>query len=276
MSSPKCARTEAGESAVLPPETAGELEAPDAQLAEEQQPAITSVTNNNRRAERQRIKAYEDAQVERSLDLDLMVPDKKAVDDERGAYAAVPVKDKAVIAWLFKQDAVNRHQKKTHFHNAVQSPCLKARDFLARARALGGNLFSDGASEDISLQALRARERRVHASEPTTLNSVFCRAWDRCTVYKEVVKSVHIKYRWAQALLGKAMTDKLEQLKRSDRLLSNSKTSRFGKGRRRTEAIDALMLLVFSQQSPSKSERDLFRNRLAKAGKWYRTAEGLG
>lgn len=294
MSSPKRARTEAGESPVPPSETAGELEAPDAQLAEEQQPAITSVTNNNRRAERQRIKAYEAAQVERSLDLGLVAPDKKAVDDERGAYAAVPVKDKAVIAWLFKQDAVDRHQKKTDFYNAVKSPYLKARDFLAKARALGspssqehaahflqiwrkqGNLFGDGAPEDFSSQALRAREPRVHPSEPTSLDGVFCRAWDRCTVYEEVVKSVHIKYRWAQALLGKAMVDKLEQLKRSDRLLNNSKTSRFGKGQRRTEAIDTLMLLVFPQQNPSKSERDLFRDRLAKAGKWYRIAEGLG
>lgn len=290
----KRARTEAGESPVSPSEPAEGLEAPDAQLAEEQQPAITSVTNNNRRAERQRIKAYEAAQVERSLDLGLVAPDKKAVDDERGAYAAVPVKDKAVIAWLFKQDAVDRHQKKVDFYNAVKTPYLKARDFLAKARALGspssqehaahflqiwrkqGNLFGDGAPEDFSSQALRAREPRVHPSEPTGLDGVFCRAWDRCTVYEEVVKSVHIKYRWAQALLGKAMVDKLEQLKRSDRLLSSSKTSRFGKGQRRTEAIDALMLLIFPQQNPSKSERDMFRDRLAKAGKWYRIAEGLG
>lgn len=290
-SSPKRARTEASHQ---PEEPASEVEAqPDAQPVEEQR-VLTTVTNNNRRAERQRIKAYEAAQVERSLDLGLVAPDEKAVDDERGAYAAVPVKDKDVIAWLFKQAAVDRHQKKTDFYNAVKSPYLKARDFLAKARALGspssqehaahflqiwrkqGKLFGDGAPEDFSSHALREQEPSIRPSEPTSLDGVFCRAWDRCTVYEEVVKSVHIKYRWAQALLGKAMNDKLEQLKRSDRLLSNSKTSRFGKGQRRTEAIDTLMPLVFLKQNPSKSERDLFRNRLAKAVKWYRIAEGLG
>lgn len=284
-SSPKRARTEAVES----PAASQQAEEPV-----EEQRTITTVTNNNRDAERKRIKAYEAAQVERSLDLGLVAPDKKAVDDERGAYAAVPVKDKAIIAWLFKQDAVDKHQKKTDFYNAVKSPYLKARDFLAKARALGspssqehaahflqiwrkqGSLFGDGAPEGFSSQALRVREPRVYPSEPTSLDGMFRRAWDRCAVYEEVVKSVHIKYRWAQALLGKAMVDKLEQLKRSDKLLSDSKTSRFGKGQRRTEAIDTLMLLVFPQQNPSKSERDMFRDRLAKAGKWYRIAEGLG
>jgi hypothetical protein len=132
--SPKRARTEASHQ---PEEPTSEVEAqPDAQPVEDQR-LLTTVTNNNRRAERQRIKAYEAAQVERSLDLGLVAPDEKAVDDERGAYAAVPVQDKVVIAWLFKQAAVNRHQKKTDFYNAVKSPYLKARDFLAKARALG-------------------------------------------------------------------------------------------------------------------------------------------
>lgn len=127
-SSPKRARTEAVES----PAASQQAEEPV-----EEQRTITTVTNNNRDAERKRIKAYEAAQVERSLDLGLVAPDKKAVDDERGAYAAVPVKDKAIIAWLFKQDAVDKHQKKTDFYNAVKSPYLKARDFWPR-RARSG------------------------------------------------------------------------------------------------------------------------------------------
>ena len=104
----------------------------------------------------------------------------------------------------------------------------------------------------------------------------FCAAWERCSVYDRVIKSVHIEYRWAQALLGKALTDKLEQIKHSDSLVSNDKKSRFGKGQRRTEAIDMLMPLVNSNRNPSKQERDHFRDYLARAVKWYRIAEGLG
>lgn len=87
---------------------------------------------------------------------------------------------------------------------------------------------------------------------------------------------VQIEYRWAQALLGKALTDKLAQIKHSDSLISRDTTNWFGKGQRRTEAIDSLIRLVNSNPDPSKKERGLFWDYLAKAVKWYRIAEGLG
>ncbi|KAF1354565.1 hypothetical protein EJ07DRAFT_132165, partial [Lizonia empirigonia] len=75
--------------------------------------------------------------LERSLDLSLITPDEKAANEEHGAYFAVPVQDRAVVSWLFKQDAVDKHRRKTDFYNAVKTPYLKARDFLVKARALG-------------------------------------------------------------------------------------------------------------------------------------------
>ncbi|KAJ4355138.1 hypothetical protein N0V95_003220 [Ascochyta clinopodiicola] len=86
------------------------------------------------------------------------------------------------------------------------------------------------------------------------------------------MKLVHIEYRWAQALLGKALADKLAQIEHSDKLVSSDKTNRFSKGLCRTEAIDSLLQLVNSYLTPSKKERDLFRARLARASKWYRVA----
>jgi hypothetical protein len=76
--------------------------------------------------------------------------------------------------------------------------------------------------------------------------------------------------------MGKARADKLAQLERSDKLLSNNKTSQFGRGQRRSEAIDSLMSLVNPNSNPSRQERDAFQDRMGKAVKWYRIAEGLG
>ena len=87
---------------------------------------MTTVTNNNCCAKRQRIKAYEAALVERSLNLRLVALDRKVADDERSAYAAVLVKDKEVIAWLFKQKAVNGNRKEIDFYYAVKTPYVKA------------------------------------------------------------------------------------------------------------------------------------------------------
>jgi hypothetical protein len=55
-----------------------------------------------------------------------VAPDRKAANDERGAYAAVLVKDKEVIAWLFKQKAINRNRKEINFYYAVKTPYVKA------------------------------------------------------------------------------------------------------------------------------------------------------
>ena len=288
--SPKRARTKAVETPVASPE----LEEPA-----DKQRTITTVTNNNRRAERNRIKAYEAALVERSLDLGLVAPDKQAADDERGAYAAIPVKDKEVVAWLLKQRAVDGKRQKIDFYCAFKTPYVKARQFLAKARALGnpssrehaahflqiwrerGALFNSGGGvaahhSAVSSQTQRSLSSSTASPQQGGADRTFCDAWERCSVYNKVVKSVQIEYRWAQALLGKALTDKLAQIKHSDSLHSRDMTNRFGKGQRRSEAIDSLLRLVNSNPKPSKKERDHFREYLARAVKWYRVAEGLG
>jgi len=293
-SSPKRARTEADD-----PPASSPLGSPQPEEPVVEQRTTTTVTNNNRRAERQRIKAREAALVERSLDLGLVAPDKDADDEERGAYTAVPARDKAVIAWLFKQKAIDRNRKEIDFYHAVKNPYARACQFLAKARALGspssrehaayflqiwrerGELFSSGGGvaahySAVSSQTQHVRSSLVSCSQQGNVDKTFYNAWERCSVYSKVVKSVQIEYRWAQALLGKALTDKLAQIKHSDSLLSRDTTNRFGKGQRRSEAIDSLLRLVNSNPEPSKKERDLFRDYLARAVKWYRVAEGLG
>ncbi|KAH6613177.1 hypothetical protein C7974DRAFT_405302 [Boeremia exigua] len=302
--SPKRARAEAVETPAASPQPSKQLseleEQPGEQPGErpvEEPRTTTTVTNNNRRAERERIKKHEAALIERSLDLGLVAPDQQAGDDERGAYASISSKDKEVISWLFKQEAVSGNKKKLNFYNAVKTPYLKAREFVAKARALGssssqehaahflqvwrkrGTLFSGGVAARYnapSSQLQRLRAMLVNPSQQSSADRAFCSAWERCNVYNEVMKSVHIEYRWAQALLGKALADKLAQIEHSDKLVSSDKTNRFGKGLRRTEAIDSLLHLVNSNPNPSKKEQDLFRARLARAFKWYRVAEGLG
>ncbi|KAI9881995.1 MAG: hypothetical protein M1823_006287, partial [Watsoniomyces obsoletus] len=248
-SSPKRARTEALETPAVSPqpsEAASESEAqPDEQPVEEQR-TITTVTNRNRNAERRRIKDHEAALIERRLDLGLVAPNAKATDEELGAYVAVPVKDRAVVSWLFKQNAMDRHRRRTDFYNAVRTPYLKARDFLAKARALGspssrqhaahflqvwrkrGELFGGSSGVAAHYNASSSQVQHAHSSLAESLQQdsaarTFCAAWERCNVYDKVMKSVHIEYRWAQALLGKALTDKLEQIKHSDSLISNDK-----------------------------------------------------
>lgn len=245
------------------------------------------------------IKDHEAALIERRLDLGLVAPDAKAANEEVGAYVAGPAKDQAVISWLFKQNAVDRYVRKTDFYSAVKMPYLKARDFLTKARALEnpssqqhaahflqawrkrGELFggSGGVAAHHTASSSQLQHVRLSLADPSQEDNTartFCAAWERCRVYDRVIKSVYIEYRWAQALLGKALTNKLEQIRHSDSLISNDKKSRFGKGQRRTEAIDMLMPLVNPNRNPSKHERDHFRDYLARAVKWYRIAEGLG
>jgi hypothetical protein len=267
------------------------------QLVEEPR-LVTTVTNNNRRSERERIKAYEAAMMDRSLDLGLVAPDKQAGHDERGAYASISPRDKEVISWLFKQQAVDGKQKKLDFYSAVPTPYLNACDFLSKARALGspssraqaahflqvwrqnGTLFggSGVATRYNTPLLLQQRALVTQSSQAQQLSSsadeAFCSAWKRCNAYDEVMKSVHIVYRWTQALLGQALANKVAQIKHNDRLLSNDKTNRFGRGFVQTEAINALLKLV--NRNPTTKERESFRARLAKATKWYRIAEGLG
>lgn len=270
---------------------------PSEPLVEEQR-TITTVTNHNRRAEQKRIKEHEAAVARHSVELGLVAPDRQATDSERGAYASIPLKDKEVISWIIKQPATNADKQTLDFYNAVKTPYLRARDFLAKARALGnplsqehaaqflqvwrqrGTLFSGGVAARYNTplsQQQRLRAVVARSSQQNSTDQLFCSAWERCDLYDEVMKSVHIEYRWAQALLGQALANKVAQIKHNDSISSNNKSAnRYGKGFVRSEAIDSLMQLVNPNAYPTKKERDVFRARLAKASKWYEIAESLG
>ncbi|KAI8930570.1 hypothetical protein NX059_012181 [Plenodomus lindquistii] len=70
-------------------------------------------------------------------------------------------------------------------------------------------------------------------------------AWDMCTFSEGQLAAVHIEYRWAAALLGKAYEDKIAQIRRDDLMSSNDRTrNRYGKGLVRTEALVSLLKLV--------------------------------
>jgi hypothetical protein len=277
-----------------PPGSAGELDAPPAEQLVEEQRTVTTITNRNRVAELKRERDAKAAQAKRNLSLGLFVPDKNASNAEHGAYASMSPKDGELISWLFEQSAVNKDRKKTQFFNAVKTPYLRARDFINKARALGspssqehavrliwdwrdlGSLFGENVPGTFMNLTMPSRLPRTQSSQRSSVDDVFCHAWDRCRVLDDATKFLNIKYRWAHALMGKARADKLAQLERSDKLLSNNKTSRFGKGQRRTEAIDSLMSLVNLNPNPSRQERYAFQDRMGKAVKWYRIAEGLG
>lgn len=293
-SPPKRARleTDEGRTASSPSQP---VEEPLDDAVEQPEAIITTVTNNNRRAERKRQRNAEAAQVKRSQSLGLVEPDKSASKAEHGAYASLLPSDSSVVSWLFKQHAVDKDKQKTHFYHAVKTPYLRAREFLDKARSLGSltsqehaayflrcwrenkRLFRGAAiagSSDEPLSSLFSSSAPL--SQQRNSDQAFFSAWRRCNVYEDLIKSLYIEYRWAQALLGKALADKTAQLEREDRLISADKVNRFGRGLRQTEAIDYLLALVHPDAAPSKPQRDAFRARLARAFKWYRIAEGLG
>ena len=82
-----------------------------------------------------------------------------------------------------------------------------------------------------------------------------------CKRFKMALASVHIGYRWAFALLGRAYAQKREQLSEADALASNDRSrNRYGKGQVRSEAIAALASLVFL--APTKKDLKVFNHRL--------------
>ena len=96
-----------------------------------------------------------------------------------------------------------------------------------------------------------------------------------CNRSEGELAAIHIEYRWAAALLGKAYVDKVAQLRQHDFTSSNDRSrNRYGKGPVRTEALASLLPLV----SPNPTERDkrVLRKHLARASRWYTVAQTLG
>ncbi|KAJ4332498.1 hypothetical protein N0V95_009648 [Ascochyta clinopodiicola] len=77
------------------------------------------------------------------------------------------------------------------------------------------------------------------------------------------------------AFLGKAYTEKIDQIRAQDAArLNNKGNNRYGKGKVSSEAMDALLLSVITVARPQQRQR--FKRRLHQALRWYEAAKQLG
>lgn len=239
---------------------------------------ITTVTNHNRRADQARTKKLEALRRSR---LGLVPPANGAPLPERNAYTSISREQEASIAWIIKQ----RISSNEVFYQATKMPYHTALDFLGKAHALGSINARFYARQ--FLQAWRVRgtlfysREDVHNSLDSQLPTIqspdvdFRIAWERCRRYEGVLAVVQIKYRWAEAILGRAYANKIAQIQQSDFVSSSDTTrNRYGKGKVRSEAISVLLQLV-NPRATSK-EKGAFRKRLARATRWYQIANSLG
>jgi hypothetical protein len=251
---------------------------------------VIIVTNNNRRAEQQRIKKIDALCAKKRISLGLQAPNDRAPLQERAAYDAISQKDEPTIAWLIKQRVSND----ADFYAASPTPYFTACTILEKARALGNQSSRYYAAqflhtwreqgtpfraeiEDRQLLQASQLHQSVMSSSPQQggADSAFRFAWSMCRRYETALAAVHIGSRWAFALLGEAYAQKIQQIRQSDLAASNDRTrNRYGKGPVRTEAIAALVKLVYP--APTKKDHEVFRNRLKQATRWHTLVQGLG
>ncbi|UPX21008.1 uncharacterized protein EKO05_0011214 [Ascochyta rabiei] len=285
---PKRARTTTDETHPASPQLSQPSE-PDEQLKDSPL-HITTISNNNRRAEQKRSRTLATSRAKKRLALGLVAPGDKAPLPEQAAYTSIVQKDESVVAWIIKQPVSDD----TDFYSSTQTPYLTACTLLEKARVLGNQSSRYHAAQ--FLQAWRERgspfrgggelagsqSRTGAGAKRLQLLSVrndadrdFCFAWNMCTRYEAELAAVHIESRWASALLGQAYSNKIAQIRHNDFVSSNDRTrNRYGKGQIRTEAVAALVELV----SPNATEKDkqVFRRRLGQAMRWYSISQELG
>lgn len=262
------------------------------QHAQQQHPPLhtITITNNNRRAERERSRKLEGKRAEKRRELGLVEPNAKASRQERMAYASITPQDEPLVAWIIKQPIPD----KVDFYTAARTPYYTASILLDRARTLGnsssryhaaqflqawrerGSPFRQGTSVDgdrSNSQPQRALLGLLNGQ--SAVDSAFSFAWNMCSRSEGALAAVHIEYRWAAALLGKAYADKVAQLRQNDFTSSNDRTrNRYGKGLVSTEALVSLLKLV--HPNPTDRDRTVLRKRLTRASRWYTVAQTLG
>ncbi|KAK1914356.1 hypothetical protein P3342_007602 [Pyrenophora teres f. teres] len=235
-STPKRARTTTEETLPASPQLSEPSELDD--QPEDPPLHITAVSNNNRRAERERSKKL------------------------KAAYTSITQKDESVVAWIIKQPVSEETD-----YSSTQTPYLTACTLLEKARV---------AASSLAARARCIRELGAcNFSVRDDADREFCFAWNMCTRYEAELAAVHIESRWASALLGQAYSKKIAQIRHNDFISSNDRTrNRYGKGPVRTEAIAALVELV----SPNATEKDkqVFKRRLGQAMRWYSMSQELG
>ncbi|KAE8852431.1 hypothetical protein PTNB73_10598 [Pyrenophora teres f. teres] len=246
-STPKRARTTTEETLPASPQLSEPSELDD--QPEDPPLHITAVSNNNRRAERERSKKLVLLHAKKRLDLGLVAPSDKADAKEKAAYTSITQKDESVVAWIIKQPV----SEETDFYSSTQTPYLTACTLLEKARVLGNQSSQYHAAQ--FLQAWRERgspfrgggelagsQSKMHTgarclqllSVRDDADREFCFAWNMCTRYEAELAAVHIESRWASALLGQAYSKKIAQIRHNDFISSNDRT--------RNRPSDALVL----------------------------------
>lgn len=276
------------------------------------QPIVTSVTNHNRRAERERTKKQEDSRVRIQRAAGLVAPPPQAPGRERKAYTSVEPEDAAHVSWIFKQAVEGDDAEGTavDLFNSVATPYAVAMPMLHKARSIGdvsiwdsaaaffrqwrtqGTPFGHNVAEATHRPPTSSRNGALPrspaaAGAPTALSATtagaLAAAWTLCDRYEQELDVIHIRYRWAMAFLGKVYMDKVQEIgcqegtaaaNRVEKNKKKRKRSRGGQGKVATEAINTIMSAV--SPSPSQQQRQQFRRRLYRALSWYKIAGELG
>lgn len=249
LPTPKRARpAEPQTQAAQAPSRASSLQVSDGsdldELQSEKSALVTTVTSNNRRAERARNKKLEASHTKKRQALDLIAPGDKASLDERYAYTSLSPQDETVVAWIIKQPVSG----KDDFYSAAQTPYRTALIFLEKTRALGslnarfyarqflqgwrerGAPFQRRLTGDLPRSQQQHDNHSLRSQRQDHADVEFCSAWDRCRRYESILAAVQIEYRWAEALLGQAYANKVAQIQRNDLASSNDKArNRYGK-----------------------------------------------
>lgn len=250
---------------------------------------VTSVTNNNRRAELARAQRQQEAQANRKLALGLKPPAGDASRKEHIAYASLLQQDESIVSWIFRQSI----DKDSDLYNSTSTPYATAFDMLDKARAVG-NATSQAAAAaflrswcaqgtpfaqdnpDARLPALSRSGLQLSQMDPlvTTPGNVFLSAWNVCERYERELQTIHIKYRWAMAFLGKAYVETIDEIKAKDAACTKRGRNRDGRGKVSSEAMDVLLRSVSTTKM--LEQRGAFRKRLHRALRWYEAAKQLG
>ncbi|KAL5370877.1 hypothetical protein DPSP01_014619 [Paraphaeosphaeria sporulosa] len=259
---------------------------------------VVKVTNNNRRADRDRRRKQTDReQHAKEVQLGLVRPPSNASKAETHAYEAITRGDEPDVAWILKQKIAKEEDKgekrldpAEDLMTTAASPYVTATSMLKHARSLGNTTVQRHASAFLSAWRSRGSPFPV-SGKPAALSAgdadampatqVVARApvsgasavdeallaTDRLVDhYQYRVAAVHIEYRWAMASYGRAYADKIAELE------AQGVPRKECNGR----AIDTLIQMRTPGGKLDKSARGALRLRLSRATRWYHAARTLG
>ena len=175
---------------------------------------------------------------QKKQDLGLVPPPESASRKEHGAYASISRPDEPFISWILKQPVDDDDD----LYSSATAPYLTASSMLDKARSIGnaasqvsaaaflrswrtrGSPFAQEPEETRPPASSRSRWQLSQKSSSLTVpQSALASAWSLCDCYEQELDIIHIKYRWAMAFLGKAYTEKIDQIRTQDAARLNNK-----------------------------------------------------